>query len=400
MKYFVAIVVSLSTIIICAVATSSDEKVIIDQKSNEEKGAVVTIGFIILLHIVFFYEWYYRICRKEIQSCYQTLIVEKKLYLVLLSLLSHAAATTTTTTNQASTSSSEHASNPRTIVRTLYESIYKGGSLSGLPLLAWSSHLLWKFRFLEEQAGSSISYCRLWISLLTASIALEMIFLRYLCVKSRSMVISSSSSLVGALLVLYYFGISNINNHSNLEHYILSIVGDFLILTMLASPFHLLGSFFGSVSGIFYISDITTFLVQPYWNNFLLVTIIAGCCFSLKAHVMTSCDTTNDDYLPCIDHVSSSWWNSTTRQQQQEQQRRFDDTDNDYDERISSIPLLESQSFMDIESGPVIENTTTTTTTTTTTSQHSNEDRNVSVQFQQLHGPRSRQRPLATNTEY
>lgn len=367
---------------IAAVAPPNESAIMITKQPNDETRPEVTIGFLVLLYSVFLFEWHYRLCRKEVQSCYQTLVVEKKLYLLLVSLVSHAAATSTSTPT-----SSPATERNGTLVRTLYESICRGGSLSGLPLLAWSSYLLWKMQTLEESSGSSIAYFRLWISLMTVSISLEMLFLRYLCVKSTgSMVISSSSTLLGSLLAIFCF----VGSGKDENHFI-SVAIDFLILTLLALPFHTCGSFFGFVSGLLHVSEITTFLAQPYWNNYLILSVFGGCCFSLKAHLMVRSDTSNGDYLPCIDYVSSSWWNSSTTRQQQQQRRNGDSNVNNYDERINSISSFEGQVIIDVEPGLTVENNGNISTV-----QQPDEDRNVSSQFQQLHGPRSRQRPINT----
>jgi hypothetical protein len=198
------------------------------------------------------------------------------------------------------------------------------------------------------------------------------------------MVISSSSTLLGSLLAIFCF-----TGSAKDENHYISVALDFLILTLLALPFHTFGSFFGFVSGLLHVSEITTFLAQPYWNNYLILSVIAGCCFSLKAHVMVRSDTSNGDYLPCIDYVSSSWWNSPTIRQQQQQRRNDDSNINDYDERINSISSFEGQVIIDVEPG-------LTTESNSNTARQPDEDRNVSAQFQQLHGPRSRQRPMNT----
>lgn len=376
----VVVVTSLSIVTTIAVTPSNESARIIPNEPIEEKRPDVTIGFLVLLYSVFLFEWYNRICRKTVQSCYQTLVVEKKLYLLLVSLVSHAATTTNNTPT--SSSAAEHASG--TLIRQLYESIWKGGSLSGLPLLAWSSHLLWKLRTLEQSADSSLTYGRLWISLLTVSISLEILFLRYLCVKrTGTTVLSSSSTLLGSLLAIFCFGGSAGDEHQHL----ITVAVDFCVLTLLAIPFHTFGSFFGFVSGLLYISEITTFLAQPYWNNYLIVWILAGCCFSLKAHVMVRAgDTNQGDYLPCIDHVSSTWWN--TRQQQQPRHNDESNSSHDYDEPINSISSLDGQVIIDIEPGLTVEHNGNVTT-----AQQTGEDRNVGAQFQHLYGPRSRQRP-------
>lgn len=373
-------VISWSIITTAAVTPSNEESARITPRVPiEETRPDVTIGFLVLLYAVFLLEWYHRICRKTVQSCYQTLVVEKKLYLLLVSLVSHAATTSTNTPS--SSSAAEHASGTR--IRQLYESIWRGGSLSGLPLLVWSSHLLWKLRTLEQSSDSSLTYGRLWISLLTVSISLELLFLRYICVKrTGSMVLSSSSTLLGSLLAIDCFGVSAEEEN---QHWI-AVAVDFGILTLLAIPFHTFGSFFGFVSGCLHRSDVTAFLAQPYWNNCLIVWILAGCCCSLKAHVMVRTgDTPPGDYLPCIDHVSSTWWN--TRQQQQPRRNDDSNSSNDYDERINSVSSLDDQVIIDVEPGLIVEQNGIST------AQQTDEDRNVGAQFPHLYGPRSRQRP-------
>eukprot|EP00590_Aulacoseira_subarctica_P005757 CAMPEP_0172432644 /NCGR_PEP_ID=MMETSP1064-20121228/64350_1 /TAXON_ID=202472 /ORGANISM="Aulacoseira subarctica , Strain CCAP 1002/5" /LENGTH=284 /DNA_ID=CAMNT_0013180113 /DNA_START=109 /DNA_END=963 /DNA_ORIENTATION=- len=284
------------------------------------------------------------------------------MHLLIVSLISHAAAS-----NQASSDNGGVSS-----IRTFYDSICKGGSLSGFPLLAWSSHLLWKVRLLEQKEASKVDFCRLCLSLLSTAIALEMIFIRFVCVKSRSIAISSSSALTGSLLALYYF-----ESNSAYNVYDTGIIGDFFVLTALASTFHLFGSTIGVVSGLLHASKITNFLVQPYWSNFLSLTIFLGCCISVKASTIAS-GITDEDYLPWIDYVSSRW-NGREEQQQHQQLNN-----NANDDVVNQDPLNDNGSG-NMESGLLPANSFTI--------QHDpngNEQRQI--------GPRSRQRPFTTSS--
>ena len=344
-----------------ALTLPSDQN-IEDENYDNYSNATVIIGFILLLHVVFVYEWNYRICRKEIQSCYQTLVVERKIHLLIVSLISHAAAS-----NQVSSDNGGVCS-----IRTFYDSICKGGSLSGFPLLAWSSHLLWKVRLLEQNEASKVDFCRLCLSLLSTAIALEMIFVRFLYVKSRSIPISSSSALTGSLLALYY-----IESNSTYSVYDTGIIGDFVVLTALASTFHLFGSTMGVMSGLLHASKITNFLVQPYWSNLLSLTIFLGCCISVKASTIAS-GITDEDYLPWIDYVSSRW-NGRGEQQQHQQLNN-----NSYGEVVSQDHLNYNGSD-NMESGLLPGNSFAI--------QHGANDSE-----QRQIGPRSRQRPFTTSS--
>lgn len=152
-----------------------------------------TLTLIILLHIIYFLQWNKRKSRKDISTTYNELINKKQYYKGILAIVSHppidggerdaAAAHQTSSlmmTNGSengeynnNTTSSDPIQRSRGIFqricfffslrsngiynnrlvkliyqRILYPFIY--GSLSGLPLLTYCSHILWSCRALEE----------------------------------------------------------------------------------------------------------------------------------------------------------------------------------------------------------------------------------------------------------
>ena len=242
------------------------------------------------------------------------------------------------------------------------------GSLSGLPLLAFTSHILWQCRALEElydvydgklvlgvnadtnltkfaqpstvatevlnvedisdedhaSIHSGYTYLRVLVALAFTSILLELILLR-LTMKSnefgprqhrRERAICTTASLSTAVLGVYNsrFPFAPPPLLPFVRVSFLSASGfcflfSILILTVLTRKMHLMSSIFGGMlSGSLWSMGLTSFLATRYWGNAVLFGLATAFLLSLKAQPLYS------KYLamivPCIDYVA---WNGHGR---------------------------------------------------------------------------------------
>jgi hypothetical protein len=90
-----------------------------------------------------------------------------------------------------------------------------------------------------------------------------------------------------------------------------------IILLVLAHPSHPIASVAcGTLAGVLWTAEWTSFLIEPYWSNGSLVAYIGLCLLSIKAssnnNTSSSASTTptTSRWIPCIEHVA---WNSKGR---------------------------------------------------------------------------------------
>ena len=75
------------------------------------------------------------------------------------------------------------------------------------------------------------------------------------------------------------------------------------ILVALSYPVHPIASVaYGTISGMLWASDLTSFFIQPYWSNGSIAFYLILCILSLKA--------SGNPFIPCVEHVS---WDSRGR---------------------------------------------------------------------------------------
>jgi hypothetical protein len=129
-----------------------------------------TLSIIIFLHVVYLFQWNARRTRRDVCARHDQLVIMKQFYRAPLAIVSHppaekdasndiggrdaVAAATGAGDDHRRFSSLRGGIIPicgRVIPMELLRTMRTGGrSLSGLPLLAYSSHLLWQCRALEE----------------------------------------------------------------------------------------------------------------------------------------------------------------------------------------------------------------------------------------------------------
>jgi hypothetical protein len=83
------------------------------------------------------------------------------------------------------------------------------------------------------------------------------------------------------------------------------------ILSLLSHPVHPLASIFcGTLSGMLWASNVTSFLMEPYWSNGIIIVYAVLCALSLKA--------SGSVFVPCVDHVPWDSHGHMTQMQQEE----------------------------------------------------------------------------------
>jgi hypothetical protein len=248
--------------------------------------------------------------------------------------------------------------------RTLYPFI--NGSLSGLPLLTFTSHILWQCRALEElyddydgkiilgvNADTNLmqftklsavatevrnvedipdfeqplfdaeyTYFRVIVALAFTSILLDLTLIRLTMKRNnefsprhhrRERAICSIASLSTAILGVYNSRfpfapppVLPFVPVSILSASRFSFIFSILILTVLTRKIHLVTSIFsGLLSGSLWSMGLTTFLGTRYWGNTVLFGLTMAILLSLKAQPL--CSKYLENFAPCINYVS---WNN------------------------------------------------------------------------------------------
>ncbi len=114
--------------------------------------------------------------------------------------------------------------------------------------------------------------------------------------------------------VLPFVGTSTIFGSSSQT----TLIACYVILTTLSYRIYpLAGVFYGSITGLFWTSDVITFLADRYWGGWCIFVLILACATSLKIEMIHHDETTFDhrgvnwvykfrDWLSWIDYISWS----------------------------------------------------------------------------------------------
>ncbi len=356
-----------------------------------------TLTIIILLHVIYFLQWNGRWSRRELCTSYEQIVEKKQFYKAVIAIASHPPVDggernvnyVDDNIDLFSATVDNGGRGNRTIVfrrysvirrlsavsqrifafsSLIYHSIFYpfiNGSLSGLPLLAFTSHILWQCRALEElydvydgkltlgvNSGTNLiqftklsavatevrnvedipdieqpffdakyTYFRVVVALALTSMLLDLMLIRLTMKRSydfthrhhrRERAICSTASLSTAVLGVYSsrFPFSPppvlpFVPVSMMPASGFSFLFSILILTVLTRKIHLVTSIFsGLLSGSLWSMGFTSFLGMRYWGNAVLFSLTMAILLSLKAQPLCSKYLVN--FAPCINYVS---WN-------------------------------------------------------------------------------------------
>mmetsp|Transcript_11453 Transcript_11453/g.17004 ORF Transcript_11453/g.17004 Transcript_11453/m.17004 type:complete len:547 (+) Transcript_11453:67-1707(+) len=367
-----------------------------------------TLLLIIVLHIIYVYQWNRRYSKQDVCTNYEQLVEKKQYYRAVVAVMSHPpvdggerggsntvtaavvgsndsdAPSTTNSNNGIAATANTGISRFVPCLTFLHRFLHSArrikqqyvdrllqplvsGSLSGLPLLAFCSHILWQCRALEElyvdYGGTLVgrvldhaegidrigtgaihmkttesqleqhepdryAYVRVLVTLALTALLLELKYLRDILrrlnrtidydnsrnspqnlLKQRSMV--SLCSLCGALLTVYdaHFPFIQIPllpfvRVSFLTNSSFNKTLMILMLFVLGHRVHPFTSVIsGIVSGALWSLQLTSFLGTKYWGDMMLWSLGIAIMLSLKANTTY---TWPSAVIPCLDYVS---WN-------------------------------------------------------------------------------------------
>lgn len=360
-----------------------------------------TLTIIILLHVVYFLQWNGRRSRRELCTSYEQLVEKKLFFKAAIAIASHPpvdggernaisvddnidlyratidnggsgggtwVSVATIMSRRCSVIRRMSAIFQRIFVfgslvyqRILYPVV--NGSLSGLPLLAFTSHILWQCRALEElydahdgklilgvskdanlsqfaqfsavatevinvEDVSSIeqpffdegyTYFRVIVALAFTSILIELMLFRLTMRRNnefssrrhrRERAICSTASLSTAILGVYNSRfpyapppVLPFVRASFLSASEFNYLFSILILTLLTRRIHLVTSVFsGLLSGSLWSMGFTSFIGTRYWGNAVLFGLMMAILLSLKSRPFYS--KYLEKVFPCIDYVA------------------------------------------------------------------------------------------------
>lgn len=350
-----------------------------------------TFGIIVAIHFLFLHQLKRKRCRRDVVTSYRSIIIHKKFHQALLAILSHPPITSVLA--ESSYAYVQHSREgeggddnavdiemgyngavgerrwshipessclsillsctgllPWATVRWLFHKIWVMkkllcmGSLSGLPLMTYISHVLWECRLLEEiydnchdglserhgtncnlgilddeknvhlnsvhesshrEHDSTLQYYRVLIVLGFVAICVHLTITHLLIVQftnvgNRQNIVEklldkeycTLTSLAAALLIIYvdHFPYTPISALPLLDTSVIgfgtSSLGFFLNFGFLAllsfRNCGISGLLYGSISGLLWINGYTTFLATRYWNNWLLGCLTLSCLLSIK----------------------------------------------------------------------------------------------------------------------
>lgn len=298
-------------------------------------GYSTTTSLLVVVHILFLYHRWTRRARKRLLVSYKTLVQRKHFHKAILAILSHPP-------NRLSRTPREQylATFVPMVLRDLYNTspLTNGKHLSGLPLLFYNSYLLWSCRALEgkfyqDSPTKPMSYARALWGLTLTGFVLDVGFtgcvLRmvrdlnygtsnstqsatrpeviqqvesFLCRRTLGGLTTTTSAALA--LFRFHFHFVPIQLFPLLPTWlpILSIpsISYALAITILLALNHsthpIASIIFGTLSGLLWSQDMTSFLAEPYWSNGTVFAYIFLCGLSLRA--------TASSFVPCIDFVS------------------------------------------------------------------------------------------------
>ena len=367
-----------------------------------------TLLLIVVLHIIYVYQWNKRYSKQDVCTNYEQLVEKKQYYRAVLAVMSHPpveggerggrsnnntttvlgsndseAASTSTNNGSAATATTgisrfipcltflhRFLHSARRIKQQYVDRFLQplvSGSLSGLPLLAFCSHILWQCRALEElyveyggtlvgrvldqaegidrigtvaihmktaesqlerHEHDSYAYFRVLVTLALTALLLELKYVRDIVrrldrtldydnsrnspqnlLKQRSMV--SLCGLCGALVTVYdaQFPFVQIPllpfvRVSFLTNSVFNKTLLIMMLFVLGHRVHPISSVIsGVVSGALWSLHITSFLGTKYWGDMLLWSLAIAILLSIKANTTY---TWPSAVIPCLDYVA---WN-------------------------------------------------------------------------------------------
>lgn len=344
-----------------------------------------TLTLVVLLHMIYLYQWNRRRSRSDVCTNYDQLVNKRQYYRAVVAVCSHPPVShppvQERSTNvdgindeepsSANSEASAEGSGIRGRLRGLFASLCRfsrplvQGKLSGLPLLAYASHIIWQVRALEElydeHAGSLIisvhgdidlrhiagtgrvladpvarnietsthgtiegcTYFRVLVVLISVSLAMELTLLRkafrvverhidfggtynpHELLSHRA--ICSTSSLAAALINIYSHRFPDtplpLLPFVRISTPAFHLVSSLFVLWLLSRRIHPFASILsGLFSGALWSLGITTFLSCRYWGNVLFFVLGMGFLMSFKAHPIMSRYV--GTLVPCLDYVS------------------------------------------------------------------------------------------------
>lgn len=347
-----------------------------------------TIGFIILLHLVFLYQWNKRKSRRTVLTSYHELVQKKQIHRSIVALVSHPPADSSFLSREGlvslaiemgdSQNNSSRFGRLRNKCKVFVEALHPltYGHLSGLPLLAYNSHLLWSCRALEALCDSSWHYARFLLALALVSFLLELRLTYNLLQASREFVdalnlttttttsVASNSHrvvkhrtmgtptmLTAALLVVYHACFPFVSMPilpflpvARRMDVTLSYCMCFTLLTALSWKSHAVSPVIcGVCSGFLWALGITSFLGESYWSNCMIFWLVVASVLSLRSKAVAA------KWLPWIDYVA---WDERGRIRHEEPnlgdeiQEETEDEEDDIppQDDVESRPLLTRRS--------------------------------------------------------
>lgn len=316
-----------------------------------------TTGLLVMMHLLFFYHWLARKSRRKLLVSYNSVIQKRHYHKALPAILSHAPSKPATsqqtngtpvTNVQSWTIGGVPVGQYLLRARDLYRSsvFANGRHSSGLPLLFYNAHILWSCRALEVDVSRIYGYGRLLWGLGLVAFLLDLCFTfsmlnmvrdmnhatssPFLMGASLSSRVATSPTVViqqvekllthrtmgsltivtSALLVVFRhtFPFVPLQILPFLEHtrFALLFVPPFTygvcvtILLWLSHPVHPISAVVcGTLSGMLWTTNLTSFLMNPYWSNGSIAFYLILSIVSLKA--------SGSAWIPCVDYVS---WNA------------------------------------------------------------------------------------------
>jgi len=334
----------------------------------------MTAALIVVTHFVFFYHVYWR--GKGINASAKEIFVKENYYLAFISPLCYFVGNIGSSTNSTEEESSALRGGSAAIwsshtLRSFYRAptstarhIYRNVKFHGFVFMAFSSHLLWQYRSLEEFFGGFWLYGRVLFVLGGFSTILELWVLRSVSKAGRQMTDTllmqgsrgGLSSILAALMLIYttHFPYATIHVLPVLPSFLVkfraSDVGMLISWTFLftsARSTHPLGPLFGLISGtMFRLGFLDWLALDSYWFSWLFVIFCVSCAAALKAGEVVN--------VPCIDYVSLFDRNESRNVGQ----HRIGVDENSEVNRIQNITSTPQQSQIEISENEVEGRTT------------------------------------------
>jgi hypothetical protein len=355
---------------------SDGSKSSIEPNLNATYGT--TIGFILILHLVFAYQWNKRKSRREVLTSYHQLVTKKQIHRSVVALVSHPPADASFLSRERLVSlaiemgDSNHTTEYgrlgrlrnklKSFVSALHPLTY--GHLSGLPLLAYNSHLLWSCRALEALCPSSWYYARFLIALALVSYLLELRLSYNLLQTSRELgglpgfpshsrrtikhrTMGTPTMVTAGVLLIYHVCFPFVSLPilpflpvSRRMDVTLSYIMCFTLLTALSWKSHPVTCILcGISSGFLWVFGVTSFLGEPYWGSCMICWIVLASLLTLRVKFA--------GWLPWIDYVA---WDDRGRIRYEEpnlgeeQETEGEEEEQPPEDDIESRPLLTRRS--------------------------------------------------------